>query len=333
MTGGAAFYCVCSGIYFLGAVGLINSLRLLGHSEPIFVLDRGLSPVQRQLLAPHATVVAAPEDAEPFMLKTYLPARHPAEVMVLIDADMIVTRSLTEPIKIALDGRVVAVEHPHDRYFDEWGELLGLGSTRRHPYLSSGLVFLGGPIGRQVIHLMDGAQGVVDFERTQFRTDFPDYPFIAGAPSTTAEYPFFFADQDLLNAAVAARVPPECVVALDQRLAPLPPFDGVKVVDEQAVRCALDDGTVPYVLHHYLAKPWLELTHHGPYSRLLRRLLVGPRLAVRVPEADLPLRFRTGSLAYIERKRVNARERFRYHVAEPLSSRLRGLRGRPGTEQ
>ena len=31
-----AFYTVADARYFLGAVGMINSLRLVGHDEPIF---------------------------------------------------------------------------------------------------------------------------------------------------------------------------------------------------------------------------------------------------------------------------------------------------------
>ena len=45
----AAFYCVADERYFLGAVGLINSLRLVGHTEPIFLLDCGLTAAQRRL--------------------------------------------------------------------------------------------------------------------------------------------------------------------------------------------------------------------------------------------------------------------------------------------
>jgi hypothetical protein len=327
---GAAFYCVSSGMYFLGAVGMINSLRLQSHTEPIFVLDRGLSSAQRELLEPQASVVGAPDDRDPFMLKALLPARYPAEVRVLIDADMIATRSLAGLIETAAEGRVVAVEHPHDRFVPEWGELLGLGRARRHRYLSSGLVFLGGSAGSEVIRLMEEKLDAIDFDRTQFRTLFPDYPFIDDAPVDAPDYPFLFADQDLLNAILATRVRPERIVALQDRLAPIPPFERLRVLDERRLRCADPEGTEPYVLHHYLSKPWLEPTHHGVYSRLLRRLLVGPDLAVRVPESELPLRFRSGPLALAERTRINARERIRYHLAEPLASRLRALRDRPG---
>ena len=98
----AAFYCVSSEMFFLGAVALINSLRLVGHREPVFVLDCGLTPTQRELLSADATVVPAPGPTTPFLLKTVAPLRHPAEVMVLIDADIIVTRSLGELIDRAV---------------------------------------------------------------------------------------------------------------------------------------------------------------------------------------------------------------------------------------
>src|SRR6266571_6317155 len=95
----AAFYCVTDSRYFLGAVGMVNSLRLLGHREPVYVLDCGLTAHQRELLTPHITLVAAPSDAPPWLLKTVAPLRHPADVMVLIDADIVVTRPLSELIE------------------------------------------------------------------------------------------------------------------------------------------------------------------------------------------------------------------------------------------
>ena len=129
----AAFYCVSNERYFLGAVAMINSLRLLGHSEPIFVLDCGLRPAQRELLATEAMVLTAPDESPPVLLKTHAPLRHPAEVVVLIDADIIVTRSLDGLIDRALQGRVLAVDDGQDRFFSEWGELTG--GQRRPPSL------------------------------------------------------------------------------------------------------------------------------------------------------------------------------------------------------
>ena len=139
----AAFYFVSSPIYFLGAVGAINSLRLLGHREPIYLLDCGLSEEQRELVAPEVTLVEGPHDVPPYVLKTIAPLRHPADVMVLIDADIVATRSMAELIARAREPKVIAVENDTDRFVPEWGEILDLGPVRRRPYVSSGLVFLG----------------------------------------------------------------------------------------------------------------------------------------------------------------------------------------------
>jgi hypothetical protein len=297
----AAFYCMSSDVYFLGAVGMINSLRLQGHDEPIYLLDLGLERWQRELLTPEVTLVSAPASREPWLMKTVAPLAHPAEVMVLIDADMIVTRPLTELIASAEGGRVIAFENQIDRFVPEWGELLELGPVRRRPYVSSGLVVLGGKTGAEVVRLLDDRQRRVDFERSHFGADEPDYELR-------------FLDQDVLNAILAARVEPERVGALPFRLAPVPPFEGLGVDDAQGLRCAYDDGVEPYVVHHFGVKPWLEPTHDGIYSQLLRRLLVAGDVAIRVPEEALPLRFQTGPLAYAERKRINARQRLRWRL-------------------
>jgi hypothetical protein len=277
----AAFYCVTDSRYFLGAAAMLNSLRLLGHHEPVYVLDCGLSAHQRDLLAPHATLVPAPSDAPPWLLKTVAPLRHPAEVMVLIDADIVATRSLAGLIEQAAEPRVIAIENDTDRFVPEWGELLGLGEVRRQPYVSSGLVFMGAPLGRDVLTLMEELQDRVDFDRSFWRGNDPAYPFLYG-------------DQDVLNAILASRAERERVVALENRLVPNPPFQGLRLLDQATLRCAHRDGTEPYGLHNFYRKPWLVRTRSNPYSRLLTRLLLAPDLSLRLDPSDLPLRLRTG---------------------------------------
>jgi hypothetical protein len=302
MNPGAAFYSVADSRYFLGAVGMVNSLRLLGHTEPLFILDCGLTPAQRELLAPEVTLVPAPDETPPWLLKVVAPLRHPAEVTVLIDADIIATRSLRDLIERASQPSVIAFENDTDRFVADWGALLGLGEVRRQPYLSSGLVFLGHPMGNEVLALMAELQDQVDFDRTFWRANEPDYPFLYG-------------DQDVFNAILASRVPRERVIGLPNRLAPNPPFGGLRPVDERGLRWAYDDGVEPYVVHHHTAKPWLEPTYDGVYSRLLGRLLASTDVSVRVPRRQIPLRMRSGLAAYAERKRINAGERLRWRVA------------------
>ena len=302
----AAFYCVADERYFLGAVGLVNSLRLVGHDEPVYLLDCGLTGEQRELLAPQVNLVDGPGDTPPWLLKTIAPLAHPAETMVLIDVDMIVTRSLAELVDRAAGGRLVAVENFRDRFVPEWGELLGLGQLRRGPYLSSGLVLADGRVGREVLELMGSLQERVDFELTFWRRD-------------VRRYPFRFGDQDVLNGILASeRVPADRVVALDRRLAPTPPYRGLRIVDEAALRCRHKDGFEPLVVHQYIRKPWLEATYHGVYSRLLVRLLCEPDVAVRVPERLLPLRLRRGLLAGVDRALASLRDAPRWHLGDPV---------------
>ena len=297
-----AFYCVCNSDYYLGAVAMVNSLRLVGHDEPVFLLDCGLTERQRNAFTPHVRLAPAP-DRSPYLLKSVAPLRHPADVMVLIDTDLIVTRPLTELIERAVQGRVMAVEHGHDRFFPEWGELLG-GTARPRRYVSSSLVLLGGQPAGKVIRLMEELQGRIELERTPYSSPrWADFSFTGGDFWETASgHPFYFADQDVLNAVLATEIDPDLVEVLDRRLEAILPFTGLRVLDLKTLRCAYDDGTEPQAVHHLAPmKPWLEPTIPGVYTQLLVRLLRGDDVAIRVPERELPLHLRSGVLAAARR--------------------------------
>jgi hypothetical protein len=189
---------------------------------------------------------------------------------------------------------VVAVANDTDRFVEGWGPLLGLGPTRRGAYANSGLIVVAGELGRDLLEQIESGLRRVDFDLTFYGVNDPAYPFR-------------FPEQDVLNAILHSRLAPGQVEVLEARLAATPPFAGVRVLDEGSLRCAYADGAEPCVLHHHVVKPWLEPTYDGAYSRLLRRCLVGPDLAVRVPERILPRRFRSGALAHAERRLVDAR--------------------------
>ena len=303
----AALYTVSDERFFIGAVGLVNSLRLMGHDEPIVLLDAGLTDRQRELLAPQAELVSGPGDVPGNLLKGIAPQRRPADVQVLADADMIVTRPLGELIALDGHGEVLEFGTGMDRFRPEWGELLDGGPASRPeglPYLCSALVLAGGEDAPEIAARLERHRGDVDWDRTYWRANDETYEWV-------------HADQDLLNAVLATRVDPARVVELEGRLLAFPPFEGVEVIDERRLVCRYPDGAEPYALHHWNAKPWLEPTHDGVYSRLLRRLLVSDDVAVRVPDEMIPLRLRRGPLAYAERMRVNARERLRFHLRGP----------------
>jgi hypothetical protein len=310
----AAFYCVCDSRYFLGAVAMLNSLRLVGHAEPVYVLDCGLTESQRERLSPEVTLVPAPEDAAPTMLKPVAPLRHPAEAMVLIDTDMIVTRPLTPLVAEAARGNVVAFENRSDRFFPEWGELLELGTPRRRQYVSASLVFLGGSLGAEILGLMAELRDRVDFSRTVTRANLPDYPLL-------------LAEQDVFNAILATKVDPMRVIELDERLEATIPYNGLTVVDESKLQCAYEDGTEPYVLHHFMPmKPWLEPTIPGVYSQLLMRLLRGDDVPIQIAARELPSHLRPGLVGAARSwRRGGLAARFR-----ALRDRLRAGAGKSG---
>jgi hypothetical protein len=304
-----AFYCVADSRYFLGAVAMLNSLRLVGHRDPAYVVDGGLTDSQREVISGEATVVPAPDDAQAFLLKTVAAVAHPAEVMVLIDADIIVTRSLAELIDRAFRDRVVAVEDRLDRFVPEWGELLGLDPARPRQYVSSSLVFLGGAFGKKVVGLMDEARDRIDMEGAAYSGPLRGFSLEAGTFDDAAlKHPWCFADQDVLNAILATEPDPERVESLDRRLTATTPFDGVTVEDEKTLQCAYDDGAEPYALHHvFPVKPWLEPTIPGVYSQLMERLLRGRDVAVRVPKQELPEHLRRGLVATAKQAASRAR--------------------------
>jgi hypothetical protein len=315
----AAFYCVADARYFLGAVGLVNSLRIQGHSEPIVLLDCGLTAAQRDLLEPEVELEPAPRDAAPQVLKAIAPLRRPARTSVLIDVDMIATRPLTPLVERAAAGLVVTFADPQERFFAEWGELLALGEARPGPYVSSGLVALGGDAGERVLHLLEEGGSKVDFGRTFWG-------------SNDRNYPFLYADQDVLNAILATAVEPGRSAVLDQRLSATPPFRGLRLEDAATLSCHYADGTSPYVVHQYVRKPWIEATYDGLYSRLLRRLLVGDGIAVRPPAEEIPLHLQDGPRARAARRRINAADYLRWRFGDrlpgPIATRVEDLRRR-----
>jgi hypothetical protein len=296
--------------YFVGTVALLNSLRLVGHAEPFVVLDCGLSRVQRELVQPHATLVPGSPDDLPVLLKAEAPLSCSADVMVLIDADVVLTRPLTELMNRAAEGRIVAFQNELARFFPEWGELLGLGSARHQPYVNGGLLCIGGEVGPRLLELLRDSAARIDPRVTWWGRGDP-------------RDPFYFADQDILNALLSTAIEPGRLVALEHRLAPtLPSFGGLQLVDQRTLRCAYADGLEPYLLHHTVFKPWLEVVYYNVYARLLTRLLFGPDVTLRLNESHVPLRLRTGLLSALARRTANAYDRARWFVRDRMPPRF-----------
>jgi hypothetical protein len=290
-----AFYSVSDSRFFLGAVALVNSLRLVGHDEPIFIVDTGLTPGQQRRLAEHVTLIPAPRAEASVLLTPLGPSIRPAQVQILIDADIIVTHALSRFIEAARAGRIVAFGEPEPtdtRSFPEWTSALDLPRFRSQPYVNAGQLFVPLSLGRRLYPRWREAQRKVDLKDTRYG-------------KARLSDPFYFADQDVLNAVLAGHFEVEELMIAEHRLAPHYPFPGLDLVDATRLVCRYGDGAEPSLLHHILAKPWLKATRTTVYSLLLPRLLLAPDVALRLDPSELPLRLRQGRLAAVDRRRAH----------------------------
>jgi hypothetical protein len=302
-----AFYTVCDSRFFPGLVALVNSLRLHGHDQPIVVVDCGLSERQREVLGDEVALIAAPSSTLPVLLKYVGPTRAPADVMVLVDSDIIATRSLDPLLASVREGKIVAFEDPlADRFFESWRDMFDLPPLRRQPYVNAGFIALPHDTGLELLERLEAGQRMIDPGTTMWDGGSPDHPM-------------YFPDQDVLNALLASVFPESSVLIVEQDMAPHPPFAGVSLADAERATCAYDDGRQPFLLHHMIKqKPWLGASRASPYSELLPRLWFGPDLVVSAPADEVPMRFRAGPLAAADRVRAT------------LLAYLEGARGRLG---
>lgn len=304
-----AFFTVCDSRMFTGLVALVNSLRLVGHREPVVVVDAGLTPRQAEMIASEANVLPAPGDMAPVLLAPLGPTLRPAEVSILLDVDIIVTRPLARLIDEANGGRVVAfVNDPpnHERFFPEWGPRLDLGPLRRQPYVNAGQLLVPASLREKLLPRWTKGQGRVREEETRY----------GGARITD---PFYFADQDVLNATLAAEIAADDLAIMEHRLAPHPPFSGLRLEDESSLLVRYSDGTAPFLLHHTLQKPWIAATRWNTYAALLPRLLLAEDVPVRLRAQELPPRLRGGSLAAAaDRVRADVQARARIGARRQL---------------
>jgi hypothetical protein len=305
-----AYYTVANAPYFVGAVALLNSLRRVGEEAPLFVVDCGLTADQRERLSSRATVIPRDGNLHPVVQKATGQLTRPAETMVFIDADILVTRPLDPIVQEAKTGRFVAFEdfYNHDRFFDEWSSP-ELGQAQRRPYVNSGLFAFSWDTAREFLPTFAAMQQRLDLA-----------PTFINRPDMQA-HPYFYADQDLLNALLCTRYDGR-TTRFDRKLFPFQPFDGIELTSDGPPFCRDADGAAPFALHHIHRKPWLAPVPANAYSRLFTMLVSEPDACLRLNPSELPLRLRDHPLAPIDRLRVSSQQ--------IVSQRLRGkLKIRP----
>lgn len=282
--------------FFVGAVALVNSLRLTGHHERIVVLDAGLTPGQRAILERECELREPPlarEGVFVVFLKTVVHLLGLTGTVVLVDSDVIVTRNLGPVVAAAQAGRIVLVADQFpDRYFPEWEEILGLERPpRRDPHLGAGFIALDLDQWPDFMPRWLELCGRVPPNRADLPFDLPR--------DVVRANPFAFPEQDVLNALLASEVEPDRIEVFPLDVFPGPPHnDALRIVDRQSLRCAYGEHE-PFLLHYWNhPKVWLPGARAGlaldAYVELMARLLTADDVPLRLPARSLPVWLRDG---------------------------------------
>jgi hypothetical protein len=200
-------YTIADSGFFLGLIGLVNSLRITGCHHPVVVLDCGLTPRQRAVVRPHCHLVDAPPRGaiNPTQYKAFAHLLQPRGVVVIIDSDIIVARSLDSILRRAVDGRICAFpDWGGRRWFPEWQQLFGLrAQLRREVYVNAGFV------AWSTVHWPHLLERWWECCERTFAS-----PTIREGAANTG--PLAQADQDALNALLMSEIPAGAV-ALEPR--------------------------------------------------------------------------------------------------------------------
>jgi hypothetical protein len=288
-------FTVSSAGYLPGTLALFDSLQVTGYRGELVVLDAGLAADERAVLERRATVRPLPGDpaVHPVLRKSLIHELRPEGVVVLMDSDMIVTRSLDHIVEQAAAGRICLFPDHHstgNRAFPVWETVFELAAplrSRRH--LNTGFVAFSNDHWPGLLQRWSEACARIPSEDVFV-------PVQKEPPATRfASRPFWGGDQDALNAILMSEVPEEAIAQQLEGEEVYPDtMAEVEVVDERTLECRFR-GLTPVVLHYVLSpKPWQRASwrrvRRDAYVRLLRRLLGGDPDA----PAGLPVWLRQG---------------------------------------
>jgi hypothetical protein len=325
MTDDVTFFCMGDARFFPGLVALVNSIRITGHSDPIVVGDCGLTPAQRSRLASVCTVMdlklatSSPQSFKPF---PYL--YEPKGVVVLADADMIVTGSLEPVIALAAAGKICAFTDPEpDRWFSEWREFFELRRPlRRQTYVCSGFVAFSARHFPTLLERWWDCSKRIPRHRTN-----------AGGASNMD--PVAQVDQDALNALLMSEFEPEALHPLPMEAMPMFSYLArTRVRDVTTLACTVDHRPA-LVLHAAgVGKPWelrrgWKKVRRDAYVILTRRLLLGHDVPIRLDPEELPIWMHAGAGGELALRTLDALNRAAYpariHVTPRIHQALRRL--------
>lgn len=295
MTEEVTFYVVSDERFFIGAVGLINSLRLMGHEQRVVVLDCGMTERQREVLASECELASPPDSraGNPQLLKPFANLMSPKGIVVILDSDLIVTRPLDPMLQAASGGRVCACSDPEsDRWFADWEQIFGCRAPpRRQTYVSSGFVAFSTEYWPDLLpRWWDSCQRIRSYPTAFY-----------GAPdSPTAQ-----ADQDALNAILMGELPEEVLAVQPREVQPSMEQLRwhVRVLNVDMLSCSMRNRAVTLIHPGVMTKPfetqwWLD-QGQSPYPVLLRRLLVKQDIRIRVDRESVPIWLQSGWLGSV----------------------------------
>jgi hypothetical protein len=285
------FYTIADQSYFLGLVAMVNSLRFHGHRDPVTVLDLGLLSKQRAVLQEQCEFVVPPDGVghHPWMIAPYVCLARPADTVIYIDSDIIVTRPLWKILDSVQQGRVCVYEDEQPmRWFAEWKEIFGLRSPpRKQKYVSAGFVAFSTVYFPTLLSRWSECCERMVGHPTDFETP--------GLLSPTA-YP----DQDALNALLMSEVAPAQIHLQPANIAAqgLAQLQRARVVDVQHLDCRLDGAPLTLLHASGSPKPWQRAAakrlRSTSYLLCLRRMLVGRDVTVPISPQHVPIWLRRG---------------------------------------
>jgi hypothetical protein len=332
---GATYVTIADENFFVGAVALINSLRLTGNDGRIVVLDAGLTERQRRTLAEACDVCDPPVSKTGVFVVFLKPAvclLGLTGTVVLVDSDVIVTRRFSPILDQAAAGKICVIgseANPNRRFPDAWRASLGLRSpVRVQGYMGAGLIALDidrwGDFMQRWLELCE----LVPPERSDLPFELPW--------EDVQDNPFSYPEMDVMNALFMSEVPSESIVDLGLQASPGPPDnDMVRILDRSKLRC-LNGSEEPYVLHYWnRPKAWLRGARphlaFDAYVELMARLLSADDVPVRVDAQELPIWLRDELVGkFVRRAPRRARRVVRRVVGvlpEPLKRRARDIGG------
>ena len=322
------FFTLADSHYFPGLVALVNSLRLLGHQEPVTVIDLGLEPAQREVLRAECDIVPPPAHSprHPWLLESRACTMRPAEIVVYVDADIILAERLDTVFRAAREGKVVAyADVLTDRRYDEWAEVFGLHAPVRPPsqvYANAGFVAFSTVHVPDLLprwaELCDGLVG----KDTHLDTNSFDSPIANSS-------------QDALNALLMSEIPADRVEVRAIETVSQGPNEltHTEVVDVRDLWCRREGRSIALLHGGALPSPGTRMTARRcdgvRTSRACAGCSSGPTSASAAPDGMLPIWLRSGvagrlSLWYLTQARRpwrGPRERAK-GLAEEFARRL-----------